>query len=573
MKKTIFLAITVLAALLAASCQKEDLGRVLTATIEQYEHNADSKAYINDDNYACWEAGDKVKINNVQCTIRFENGTQGAANSAIIDGATLPTDQDLLAFYPADQVTSWNGDNVTITLPQIQNYEEHNGHQIINNPMAAYCPADSNKLKFRNLCALLKVTIQAPNNEDLAVKTILVKGDDDQMLWGTAPLTLDYQQKPMLEKLTNGGATVGLNFETPAEISTGSSRSFYIVVPAGASFLNFTFIVTTNHGGYWKESKVNQTLPRNHIGALAYTPADADNVHSILYEGSVGDVSQKDFGDAQVIFNEGGVLLFDRPLTTIGDNAFKDCTNLHNITLPAWVTSIGVHAFENCTSLSRIDLPESLTSIGTHAFDCCFSLNSIDLPAGVTSIGDQAFYCCFSLNSIDLPAGVTSIGDYAFAGCTSLNSIDLPESLTSIGAHAFEHCTSLSRITLPAGVTSIGDGAFINCTSLGSITLPAGLTSIGDNAFEVCSSLSSITLPESLTSIGNRAFSHCTLLTTVYVKRWEQGSNPAITQGNSTMFLSCNPSLQIYVPSAAVDTYKAADGWKNYSNKIQSNAK
>ena len=456
MKKTFLLAFTAVAALMATSCQKEELGRVLTATIEQYEHNGDSKAYINDDNYACWEAGDKVKINNVQCTIRFENGTQGAANTAIINGASLPSDQDLLAFYPASQVSSWNGDNVTISLPQVQTYEEHNGHQIINNPMAAYCPADSNKLKFRNLCALLKVTIQAPANEDLAVKGILVKGDDGQMLWGTAPLTLDYQQKPMLEKLTNGGATVGLNFETPAQIRTGSSRSFYIVVPAGASFLNFTFIVTTNHGVYWKESKVNQTLPRNHIGALAYTPADADNVSSILYEGSVGDVSQKDFGGAQVIFNAGGVLLFDRPLTTIGDNAFKDCTNLRNITLPAWVTSIGDNAFEACYSLSSITLPESLTSIGDNAFEDCYSLSSITLPAGLTSIGDYAFL-------------------------------------------------------------------------------------------------------------------HCASLTTVYVKRWEQGSNPAITQGGTFMFFGCDPS--IYVPSAAVDTYKTADGWKEYSEKIQSNAK
>ena len=58
MKRTLLLAFTAVAALLASSCQKEELGRVLTATIEQYEHSGNAKAYINNDNYACWENND-----------------------------------------------------------------------------------------------------------------------------------------------------------------------------------------------------------------------------------------------------------------------------------------------------------------------------------------------------------------------------------------------------------------------------------------------------------------------------------------------------------------------------------
>lgn len=61
MKKSVMLTLAALAALMAASCQKEETGRILTATIEQYDHN--SKAYINDEYYACWESGDDVSIN------------------------------------------------------------------------------------------------------------------------------------------------------------------------------------------------------------------------------------------------------------------------------------------------------------------------------------------------------------------------------------------------------------------------------------------------------------------------------------------------------------------------------
>ena len=454
MKKTIFLAITVLAALLAASCQKEEQGRVLTATIEQYEHNGDSKAYINADNYACWEAGDKVKINNVQCTIRFENGTQGAANSAIIDGATLPTDQDLMAFYPADQVTSWNGDNVTITLPQMQNYEEHNGHQIINNPMAAYCPADSNKLKFRNLCALLKVTIQAPSNEDLAVKAILVKGNDNQMLWGTAPLMLDNQNKPMLGEMSNGDATVTLGFDSPAEISANSSKSFYIVVPDGSSFKNFTIYVVTNQNEiYKKKTPLGHTLPRNHIGAISYTLVDDDEVYAILYTGSVGNFNQNAFGEGvNVLSADDGVIIFDNTITSIGNSAFFGCSSLTSIYLPAGVTSIGDHAFDGCSGLT-----------------------SIYLPAGVTSIGYDSFFGCSHLASISLPVGVTSIGEGAFWDCSSLTSISLPQSLTEIESDAFMFCSRLARVDChPETPPSLEDNVFYEIPNSAVLHVPSG---------------------------------------------------------------------------------------------------
>ena len=472
MKRTLLLAFTAVAALLASSCQKEELGRVLTATIEQYEHNG--KAYINNENYACWENGDTVSINGIKYPISISQGNEHNY-TASIQGTDDLVGQTLLAFYPASQVSRWNENNVTISLPQIQTYEEHNGHQIINNPMAAYCPADSNKLKFRNLAALLKVTIQAPNNEDLAVKTILVKGNENQMLWGSAPLILDYQNKPMLDEMSNGNATVALSFDSPAEIIANSSKSFYIVVPAASAFTNLTILVVTDPNKvYQKESRVGQALLRNQIGAFTYAPscADVDSVSTILYEGSIEGFHSNAFGEAQVIFNEGGILIFDRPLTTIGYEAFEFCSSLSSITLPTGVTSIGNEAFEFCSSLSSITLPTGVTSIGNDAFSGCSSLSSITLPASLTSIGDVAFSGCSSLSSITLHASLTSIGKYAFSGCSSLSSITLPASLTSIGNFAFDECSSLKTVYVnrwfpreppPDDITQGGSSMFYNC--------------------------------------------------------------------------------------------------------------
>ena len=78
--------------------------------------------------------------------------------------------------------------------------------------------------------------------------------------------------------------------------------------------------------------------------------------------------------------------------------------------------------------------------IGSYAFKGCSGLTSLTLPAGITSIGDEAFYDCSGLTSLTLPAGITSIGDEAFRECSVLTSLTLPAGITSIGDRAFCGC-------------------------------------------------------------------------------------------------------------------------------------
>ena len=250
---------------------------------------------------------------------------------------------------------------------------------------------------------------------------------------------------------------------------------------------------------------------------------------------------------------EGTEYLILQGVESIGNYAFKYCSNLTSITIPNSVTSIGDSAFNDCRSLTSITIPNSVTSIGGYAFEFCSSLTSITIPNSVTSIGDSAFKNCTSLTSITIPNSVTSIGGYAFEFCSSLTSINVDsnnekymsdngvlytkdkkilikypgkkegteylilQGVESIEDYAFYRCTSLTNITIPNSVTSIGQEVFSDCRRLTNITIPNSVTSIGSNAFEYCRSLTNIVIPSSVTSIGYLAFYDCESLTSINV--------------------------------------------------------
>ena len=120
--------------------------------------------------------------------------------------------------------------------------------------------------------------------------------------------------------------------------------------------------------------------------------------------------------------------------------------------------------------------------IGSEAFRACSGLTSLTLPAGITGIGDFAFCGCSGLTSLTLPAGITKIGSFAFSGCSGLTSLTLPAGITKIDFYTFRDCRGLTSLTLPASITSIGFGAF-DSSGLTSIYVYAEKVPKGRNVF------------------------------------------------------------------------------------------
>ncbi len=147
-------------------------------------------------------------------------------------------------------------------------------------------------------------------------------------------------------------------------------------------------------------------------------------------------------------------------VTSIGENAFKECMEVTKVIIQEGIRSIGVLAFSGNKWVSSISIPESVTTIGAGAFTSCEHLITINIPSGVKVIETETFMLCQSLTSITLPEGLTTIEDVAFGMCYALTSITIPDKVKTIGEQAFADCIKMATVTIGSGVTSIGKGAF-----------------------------------------------------------------------------------------------------------------
>lgn len=158
---------------------------------------------------------------------------------------------------------------------------------------------------------------------------------------------------------------------------------------------------------------------------------------------------------------------------------------------------------------------------------------------------------------------VTVIRHSVFSGCTSLEKIDLPfESLnnntqysaSSIDVAAFSNTAIASvglqgddstSVQLPSAYTQVASALFSGCTSLTTVELGENVNTIQMHTFKGCTNLESITL-------------HRNIVTAIYDSSLEADALNDV--GNNTFV--------IYVPSELVNSYKSANGWRNYADRI-----
>ena len=254
-------------------------------------------------------------------------------------------------------------------------------------------------------------------------------------------------------------------------------------------------------------------------------------------------------------------------VTSIGEAAFQNNSNITSITIPANVTSIGDDAFEGCTGLTEINY-NATNLADLSMFNSVFSKAGQDGAGIVLNIGANvrripAYLFKTSIYKPNIVAvnfaensQCTEIGEHAFYYCTSFSSITIPASIISIGNNAFSLSSNLENVyyegTIEEWMKISFDGHSANPLNNSTNLYVNGdelVTEVNfDSSYTIkayvfygCTSITKVTIGSQVTSIRNWAFRGCRNLENVYyegtIEEWmkisfDDYSNPLYNGAN-----------------------------------------
>ena len=299
MKKTRYIALTLLMALLTVSCEKE-LPKTMkvdfTATMEQ--PTGDSKVQLVNEQWIYWERGDEISIGSNMSTAGGEPAAKAALtgngvgdfeeyNAVFTSYDLLDGSVNFVGLHPfsTDNRIVSAGENsnlfstVQISLPAEQPYRNDStfAKQVL--PMVAWYGDGwvntTPNLDFHNLAGIVRLQFYNSTGQTFTITSIGVSGD--KQLSGMFNV-VDYRTfDPHLTALSGSNSLTLTMPDGGLEFESDALRSFYLVLPALTGMdasTNYSLSVTVNatQGGNNYNFTKTLTVPTRRNG-ITYTRA------------------------------------------------------------------------------------------------------------------------------------------------------------------------------------------------------------------------------------------------------------------------------------------------------------
>lgn len=244
----------------------------------------------------------------------------------------------------------------------------------------------------------------------------------------------------------------------------------------------------------------------------------------------------------------------------IGERAFSS-TKITSIKFPETISSIGEYAFRDCTELKEINIPEGVSTLPLGCFSGCTGLEEIKIPYSVVKIQAVSasswldghnpnykynvsygcFYNCTNLKKVVFEDGNTPITFYnperddkeqpdnfhtIFYGCP-IEEAYIGREFTNY-SYGFENLATLKNVKIGPCVKSLRS-SFLDGTGVKKLVVPDNVTDISSSDFSGCTTLEELYIGNGVTDIylDNQNLKHVYIgnnLETLYLYTGDKGA-------------------------------------------------
>jgi len=185
------------------------------------------------------------------------------------------------------------------------------------------------------------------------------------------------------------------------------------------------------------------------IHILRYFTATIDARNDTIIFQNGGALTKTDVSNSGLTTNTNIKYVYIEHHTSIGSEAFLDCSGIEKITIPATVTDISENAFKNAFSEDVLGIKIVVDELNTtyHVADGALYRNTPErIGSRLIKLPINSYHSNITnLTSYKIPDYTHSIADYAFYNRKSINTITVPPLVRSIGTRAFETNTDPSE--------------------------------------------------------------------------------------------------------------------------------